>query len=127
MEIFFSAETNLPTAQQVAVVCGKLRERFKNRIVRGGLQDVELALDVVPIIVSEERKDRFPERTSVSIKNRTICIAPQLSFESFWQKSDEEIEAEYLDLLRSSVPELLKKLSYSSEQEAKILSIFDIC
>jgi hypothetical protein len=88
------------------------------------LERLDAKLRYVPIVMPEDMRQRYPERSKLRKKQRIYDCAPQLNYEVFVEGSFEDQLKEYLRGIALSAPHL-KGLGATPEQIADFNRIMD--
>lgn len=124
MEIWSSAETNGEALDKLREVCDLVESQIEVLIFTSALKSFTAKVRYIPIIMTADRRDRYPARSRVERKNRIYNCCPQLDYDAFVSGSPVERVAIYIDGLRGCGPGLAK-LGATSEQVTEFDRILD--
>jgi hypothetical protein len=117
-EVFQPADAGLDRSRRCV-------ETYLNaEFARTSLASLNAELWYIPIVMPENMRWRYPERSELRKKGRTYDCAPQLNYEVFVEGSFEDQLKEYLRGIALSAPHL-KGLGATPEQIADFKRILD--
>jgi hypothetical protein len=124
MQFFFSSEV-----EQSALIANHETEEFvsgriQSAVAKGPLATFEAKIQYVPIIMGEERRERYPARSRLRRKERIYSCCPQLEIEPFVSGTKPERIAVYVEGLRECGP-ALARLGATNEQVMEFERILD--
>ncbi|MDI1227649.1 MAG: hypothetical protein PSY14_08195 [bacterium] len=100
-------------------------EPFLNSALeKSNLVNLEATLLYVPIVMPDERRERYPARSKLRKKEKAYDCSPQLNYEVFINGTFEDQLREYLHGIASSAPHLAG-LGASKKQIAEFQEIID--
>jgi hypothetical protein len=115
MEFFFSSEVEQSALHQMHEVRSLVKPILETAVAKGPLAEFDVEIRYVPIIMSKERRDRYPARSRLRKKERIYSCCPQLEIESFLSGTKSERVTVYVEGLRECGPALVK-LGATEEQ-----------
>ena len=89
-----------------------------------GLAELDCTLRYTPIVMPEDMRARYPERSRLRRKERLYDCSPQLNYEIFVDGEFRDQIKEYLRGIRLSAP-FLPKLGASAEHVNEFIQILD--
>lgn len=95
-----------------------------SEFARGPMADLDIQLNYVPIIMSEEWRHRYPARSRAYKAKKRYACCPQLDYDAFVSGTPAERVAIYLEGLRGCAPGLAK-LGATPKQVAEFERILD--
>jgi hypothetical protein len=124
MEYWSSSESNGDILEVLVKTSWFVDEQIIDAIRDGSLAAFDIKLRYIPIIMTADRRARYPARSRVERKNRIYNCCPQLDYDAFVSGTPVERVAIYLDGLRGCGPGLAK-LGATPEQVAEFDRILD--
>lgn len=124
MEIWSSSETNGEALDKLREMRDLVENQIEVLISATELKSFSVKVRYIPIIMTADRRDRYPARSRVERKNRIYNCCPQLDYDAFVAGSPAERVAIYVDGLRGCGPGLAK-LGATSEQVTEFDRILD--
>ncbi|SIS68016.1 hypothetical protein SAMN05421774_101858 [Gemmobacter megaterium] len=124
MEFWSAAEGNGVAIDRLHEVRHLIESQINALISLSELKSFSAKVRYIPIIMTADRRDRYPARSRVERKNRIYNCCPQLDYDAFVSGSPVERVAIYIDGLRGCGPGLAK-LGATSEQVTEFDRILD--
>jgi hypothetical protein len=124
MQLFFSSEVEQSALHQMHEVRILVKPLLESAVAKGPLAEFDVEIRYVPIIMSKERRDRYPARSRLRRKERIYSCCPQLEIEPFLSGTKPERIAVYVEGLRECGP-ALAKLGATNEQVMEFDRILD--
>lgn len=124
MEFFFSSEVEQSALHQMHEVRVLVKPLLESAVAKGRLATFDVEIRYVPIIMSTERRERYPARSRLRRKERIYSCCPQLEIEPFLTGTKPERISVYVGGLRECGP-ALEKLGATKEQVREFDSILD--
>ena len=124
MEFFFSSEVEQSALMANHETEALVSARIQSAVARGPLATFEAKIQYVPIIMGEERRERYPARSRLRRKERIYSCSPQLEIEPFLSGTKPERIAVYVEGLRECGP-ALEKLGATEDQVNAFNQILD--
>ena len=124
MEYWSSSESNGDILEILSQTSRSVTQQLVHALGDGSLAAFDIKLRYIPIIMTADRRARYPARSRVERKNRIYNCCPQLDYDAFVSGTPVERVAIYLDGLRGCGPGLAK-LGATPEQVAEFDRILD--
>lgn len=124
MQLFFSSEVEQSALHQMHEVRILVKPLLESAVAKGPLAEFDVEIRYVPIIMSKERRERYPARSRLRGKERIYSCCPQLEIEPFVSGTKPERIAVYVEGLRECGP-ALRKLGATEDQVNAFNQILD--
>lgn len=124
MEFFFSSEVEQAALMANHETESTVRSQLQSAVKKGPLASFDVEIRYAPIIMSKERRERYPARSQLRRKDRVYSCCPQLDIEPFLSGTKHERISVYVEGMRECGP-ALAKLGATEQQVLEFGRILD--